>query len=214
MDNRATESASELVLDNRKLVIGFLLLLIICGTFFVIGFMEGRRQGLQARVATTPPETPSESIAETADLQPADPPEPEAQAKPVEAEPGREQLDWYKNVSQARRPEAKLSQPGESVETAAPFPKKPNEVDSPKTKPKTTAAAVYRVQVGAFRQRSQAEALAGALKTKGYSCDIEPPSAGDELYRVKVGAFSSRAEAVATKLRLKKDGYSSFIKTK
>jgi cell division protein FtsN len=211
MDNRTKESASELVLDNRKLVIGFLLLLIICGTFFVIGFMEGRRQGLQSRVEATPPAGDSESIAETAELQGAATPVPEAQAKPADPAKGREELDWYKNVNQDRRPEAKLSQPEASASTPKPAPKQPSQRAAAKQK---TGAAVYRVQVGAFRQQAQAQALADALQAKGYSCEIESPLGANDLYRVKVGAFSSRAEAVATQLRLKKDGYNSFIKTK
>jgi cell division protein FtsN len=213
MDNRATESASELVLDNRKLVIGFLLLLIICGTFFVIGFMEGRRQGLQARVESTPPEPASESIAETADLQASTTPVPEAQAKPAVDDAIQEQLDWYKNVSQERRPEAKLAEPKKSEKQPSAPPETPTNQAVPKKKPVNTAAAVYRVQVGAFQQQRQAQALADALKAKGYSCDIESPRSAEDLYRVKVGAFSSRAEAVAMQLRLKKDGYNSFIKT-
>jgi cell division protein FtsN len=214
MDNKSTESASELVLDNRKLVIGFLLLLIICGTFFVIGFMEGRRQGLQARVDNIAPATPAESIAETTDQQAEAVPAPAGKSENSAAEEGREQLDWYKNVSQNRRPEAKITQPKKTAEKPASTPKKPAESTAPKSTTGSTATVVYRVQVGAFRQQREAQALADALKSKGYSCEIEPPGTSDDLYRVKVGAFRSRAEAVATQLRLKKDGYSSFIKSK
>ena len=47
MMDDASESGLELVLDNRKIVIGFVLLIFICGCFFVIGFIEGKRQGFQ-----------------------------------------------------------------------------------------------------------------------------------------------------------------------
>lgn len=215
MDNRATDSGSEFVLDNRKLIIVFLLLLIICGTFFVIGFMEGKRQGLQARIDSTPLPPPSESIAETAAMQSSSQPVAEEEAEPAEAVAGREQLDWYKNVSQTSRPEARLSQPDEPAEAASPTSKRQVEGGSPERgNSETSSTAIYRVQVGAFKEERQAEVLSDALKAKGYSCEIEPPIPENELYRVKVGSFSSRAEAVATQLRLKKDGYSSFITTK
>ena len=139
----------------------------------------------------------------------------EEEAEPAEAAAGREQLEWYKNVSQTGRPEAKLSQSEEPVKTASPTSKR--QVDGASTKgsnSENSSTAVYKVQVGAFRQERQAEVLAGALEAKGYSCEIEPPIPENELYRVKVGSFNSRAEAVATQLRLKKDGYSSFITTK
>ena len=47
MDDQSAEPGFEFVLDNRKLIVVFLLLISFCGGFFVLGFMEGKRQGMQ-----------------------------------------------------------------------------------------------------------------------------------------------------------------------
>jgi hypothetical protein len=52
MTDREPEAGHELVLDNRKLIIAFAVLIAICGAFFVLGFMEGRRQGFQDGMQT------------------------------------------------------------------------------------------------------------------------------------------------------------------
>ena len=62
------------------------------------------------------------------------------------------------------------------------------------------------MQVGAFRQRQQAEVKAKLLRSKGFDCRIEVPQSSEALYLLKVGQFKSRAEAVAVQLRLKKNG--------
>ena len=48
MMDQHSDSGYELVLDNRRLIIAFAVLILFCGCFFVVGFMEGKRQGFQA----------------------------------------------------------------------------------------------------------------------------------------------------------------------
>ncbi len=196
MEHHAADTGAQFVLDNRKLIVGFALLVVLCGTFFVIGFMEGKRQGIQRakeRMQTSPA---GETAA--ADLTPA------ATDKAVKAEPKtlpeksvQEQLDWYKSVNkkeEAVKPAAAAPHKKQAEQRAAP------------------ARTTYTVQVGAFKLRKEAETKAAALKDAGYEYVIEAGGKGEPLFLLKVGNFESRADAVAMRLKLQKDGFSTFIK--
>ena len=67
---------------------------------------------------------------------------------------------------------------------------------------------VYRVQVGAFRNRYYAECLLKELKEQEYPAEID--DAG-EYFRVKVGAFPALSDAVEMERRLKMAGYSTVV---
>jgi DedD protein len=219
MDRHPVEPAFEFVLDNRKLIVIFALLMAVCAGFFVFGFVEGKRQAVQSEVPKAPPapssvETPPASAE--GNKVPANP-------APAAEPPIRDQLEWYKNVkdrpeSAAKRKEpparakaAKKSEPASTTGTAKPETKTSLPTDSsvglsPATK------ATYSVQVAAYRNRRDAEARAESLKSKGYEFTIEPSSTRENLYHLKVGRFDSRAEAAAMELKLKRDGFSTLIK--
>jgi N-acetylmuramoyl-L-alanine amidase len=67
---------------------------------------------------------------------------------------------------------------------------------------------LYRVQVGAFLRKDNAEARAAELRAKGYDAYINI-SAG--LFRVQVGAFSERENAVRMAEELRGLGYEVLI---
>lgn len=223
MNRNSQDSELELVLDHRKLILAFLLLICVCGGFFVIGFIEGKRQGFQegsqVSLETAPPQTnqnanPAANLAGVAD--------PAEEVKT--ALPSREQLDWYKSVNNRGGGETELSiPPAEPKAAPAKIVLGPNAADTrasaaktPRvvTPPRPSAGPVssYSVQVGAFRQRREAETKADMLKAKGYDCFIEPPKQPEQLYLLKVGRFESRVEAASMQLRLRKDGFTTFIK--
>lgn len=77
-------------------------------------------------------------------------------------------------------------------------------------KPAPKPGALYRVQVGAYSKKPNADAQAAKLKTKGYDTYIV--IAGG-LYKVQVGAYSQKANAEAMAKRLKADGFDCFITT-
>jgi cell division protein FtsN len=215
------DTSVEVVLDNRKLILLFGLLMALCIVFFVLGFVEGKRQGakLEADKATRAQlNTPAASEPSPAGENPA--------AKPMGERPVREQLEWYKNVNQKTQPVTRLPEP-DTTSTSAPSGVKvpsPPEKDklSSKSKapnlkstppPLVSSRTTYSLQIGAFRQRQEATTAVSALGAKGYTCIITPPTSGDPYYRLKVGHFDSRAEAVAMQLKLKKDGFATLIKT-
>lgn len=70
-------------------------------------------------------------------------------------------------------------------------------------------ASLYKVQVGAFSKRANAENLEAELLTKGYDTYIVQEGA---LYKVQVGAFKDKDNAVALVNRLENDGYETYLR--
>ncbi len=77
-------------------------------------------------------------------------------------------------------------------------------------KPTVDTGILYRVQTGAFSVKKNADALATALKGKGFDTYIVKVG---KLYKVQVGAYSKRSNATAMQTKLKAAGYDAFITT-
>ena len=71
-----------------------------------------------------------------------------------------------------------------------------------------TPSSGYTVQTGAFRNRSNAERLAGELNGLDFPAGL---AEGDGLYRVTVGAFPTLDEAAAMERRLRQAGYQTVV---
>lgn len=69
---------------------------------------------------------------------------------------------------------------------------------------------LYRVQVGAYRDRNYANRLVEQLQREGYPAFI---ILDNGLYKVQVGAFENMDNAVKMEQRLRQDGYNTFITT-
>jgi len=204
MVDNSSDSGYELVLDNRRLIVAFIVLILFCGCFFVIGFVEGKRQGYQAGS-----QSESESAVKPVADEVKDPGRPavvaDSETPAVKENAENQRLNWYKNVSGQE-------QKNESIPPIEPDPVPKKETVKPAVSA-PAASAGYTVQVGAFRQRQQVEVKAQLLRSKGFDCRIEVPQSSEDLYLLKVGQFKTRAEAVEMQLRLKKSGIGSFIKT-
>lgn len=74
----------------------------------------------------------------------------------------------------------------------------------------TTSDTIYRVQVGAFKSKGNAEVMLASLKNKGFSGFIV--TAGD-IYRVQVGAYQSKANADSMLASIKAKGFDGFVTT-
>ena len=73
----------------------------------------------------------------------------------------------------------------------------PPPVSQPETKPSDKA---YSVQIGAFENKNNAEALAKQYKEKGYETFVHATTPKDKrtLYRVLIGKFENKKEAVTS----------------
>lgn len=67
---------------------------------------------------------------------------------------------------------------------------------------------LYRVQVGAFKVKENADKLEKELKSKGYNTYIVKQGT---LWKVQVGAFSIKINATNLANKLKRDGYNTYI---
>ena len=72
--------------------------------------------------------------------------------------------------------------------------------------PMAVEANTYTVQVGAIRERAEAQQMVDQLFAKGYAAYVMTVTEGTErLYRIRVGAFMERSEAEAMAVRLQED---------
>lgn len=91
--------------------------------------------------------------------------------------------------------------PGQSREGAAP----------PESDDETCVCSkLYRVQVGAFRSRENADRLLNSLLADGFPAFI---IYSDGLYKVQVGAYQNLDNAVRMERRLRRFRYNTFITT-
>ena len=70
---------------------------------------------------------------------------------------------------------------------------------------------IYRVQVGAFSKRANADAQLARVKKAGFS-DAYVTLGTDNLFRVQVGAYAQKSNADSMLARIKKAGFDAFIK--
>jgi cell division protein FtsN len=207
MTEHEMESGFELVLDYRKLIVAFAVFIAICGCFFVWGFMAGKRQGMQLS-AIADSDSAAGVVMEEVPPSTADTDNAVSDAPSLEADAVQKDLEWYQSVNKKEDDPAGVQPPREPI-----LAKETTADSSAAGSISNTEPATYSVQVGAFKQRPEAEAQALDVRSKGFDSRIEPPASSGQLYHVKVGKFGTRAEAVALQLRLKQNGFSCFIKT-
>ena len=82
---------------------------------------------------------------------------------------------------------------------------------SPQPPTPSPMPTLYRVQVGLFRQKENAERLNYQLTQQGYSSYILDDG---EFYKVQVGAFENFGNAILMEQRLRRDGYQTLITTR
>jgi N-acetylmuramoyl-L-alanine amidase len=86
--------------------------------------------------------------------------------------------------------------------------RKPKPAPTPTPKPSTSSGTIYRVQVGAFKSKANAEALEKQVQGKGFDAFVKLVGG---LYKVQVGAYSVKANAEAQQAKLKNAGFNAFI---
>lgn len=79
-----------------------------------------------------------------------------------------------------------------------------------KPAPEKPSGGLYCVQTGAFKSKTNADAMLAKVKAKGF--DTYMVKVG-ELYKIQVGAFKVKANAEAMMKKLQAAGFSAFITT-
>lgn len=97
----------------------------------------------------------------------------------------------------------------EDVANCLPWAEKPQEEAQTKPQDKPQKATIYRVQVGAFRVKENAEKLKVSLAAHGYTDAYIKVQ--DGLYRVQVGAFRNKDNAQKLKVKLENSGFATYM---
>ncbi len=223
MSSKGKKSGGDFVLESRHLVGLFLLLVVIFGVVFTLGYLLGRNQDdtkVRAAAIKTIDEADPPSAA----------PVTKSKAKPENDDPATTPAgsDWdFYHSADPKTTEDRLQPPPVKNVSAKQPVAAPKPVESPhKTaKPEKSAAAPLdaplipkgkiMLQVAAVTSEGDALALAQALQQKKFSAFVIPPSkapGSDKFYRIQVGPYADNQSASAARQDLEAKGFKSIIK--
>ena len=206
----AEQTDTEIVLGTGKLLAIFFGLVILCGTFFGLGYSVGHssspmaiqtgQAGKTSASAGAKPlagVTVSTSLAAPQDSIPT-PNNPNAAANA--------QVDQAPTASQSSALADSTSASANGVVPVS------AEANSSPAAPSTADDRAITVQVAAVTKQEDAQALADALRKKNYPVFVSSNSTGDNLYHVQVGPFAELKDAETMKSKLAGDGYNAIVK--
>jgi cell division septation protein DedD len=190
---REANAEFEVRLDNRKVfLLGFTVLVLVV-LAFAVGYVVGRRSGwITAGEGTVSVVEPPDGPVTPVPLAIAPP--PVTPVPPPAASPALPDIPAIPAT-------APVMPAATRTRTATPSPKGKAATEVP-------ARRGWSVQVGAYGERSQANAVAGELRAKGKPVFVVEPGKGEsrQLWRVRVGPFTTKGAAEAAAASLKKEG--------
>jgi len=199
------EGFHEIQLNGKQLVFLFMAATVVSVVIFLWGVLVGR--GVRAERGAVADAAPASIVAETLPQQPAAAPPPTpAGSDPTAAAPppAVDDLSYLNRLEKTNAPAEQLK-PAPPVPPPAPVAKEP-------AAPLTDAAAAepsgqgFAVQIAALNVRTEADAIAKRLSSKGYAAYVLSPATGTPtVYRVRVGKFTTRREAESVAARLQKE---------
>jgi DedD protein len=220
MASKEKKSGGDFVLESRHLVGLFLLLVVIFGVVFTLGYLLGRSQyDAKLRAAVGPP--PGTEVQ-------AAPAAPKAKGKPdaENAQLPKKNSDWdfYHSADQQatadRLQPASKSVAASASPAASPKPAAASSVPAKTAKPSNPSSVgedglvpkgAIMLQVAAVLHQDDALALAQALQQKKFPAFVLTPGA-DKLYRVQVGPYTDNQSAANARQQLEAQGFKSIIK--
>jgi cell division septation protein DedD len=216
MASREKKSGGDFVLESRHLVGLFMLLVVIFGVVFTLGYLLGRSQydtRLRAAVGKPPTAAPQASA-----------PVPKSKGKPESGYAPTQQngSDWdFYHSAEPKTTEDHL-QPAKKIVPAAQAPAapraaavpakpaKPVQSSSPAGAPLIPKGAIM-LQIAAVKSEGDALALAQALQQKKFPAFVITPSS-DKYYRVQVGPYADNQSATIARHDLEARGFKSIVK--
>jgi len=211
----AAKKSGDFVLESRHLVGLFVLLVVIFGVVFTLGYLLGRGQyDSKVRAAVGPP------VGFDAPAAPA-PAKSSAKQESEDAQVPKKSSDWDFYHSADPQAAADHLQPyPKAVSATNPAPAKaaassPKNVKAQKSASGTDGPLIPKgtimLQVAAVLHQDDALALAQALQQKKFPALVIPPGA-DKLYRVQVGPYADNQIAGKARQDLEAKGFKSIIK--
>ena len=208
----------EIQLNGKQLVFLFMAATVVSVVIFLCGVLVGRgvRVGRGDFPRTVTRESPSIDVA------PAPPtattPLPSSQASdPTAAAPPPvvDELSYFNRLEKPNPPVERLKPvPDKGPPAAAPVTSAGSSQAPPVPAGKETASPAatplptqgYAVQIAALNVRSEADAMAKRLASKGYAAYVLTPANGTPaVYRVRIGTFKTRREAETMAAKLQKE---------
>jgi len=197
------EGFHEIQLNGKQLVFLFMAATVVSVVIFLWGVLVGR--GVRAERGAVADVAPASIVSETLPQQPAAAPpptpagsDPRAAAPP----PAVDDLSYLNRLEKTNAPAEQLK----------PAPPPAPVAKEPAPAPLTDAAAAepsgqgFAVQIAALNVRTEADAIAKRLSSKGYAAYVLSPATGTPtVYRVRVGKFTTRREAESVAARLQKE---------
>lgn len=225
IESQHEEVDSEITLSATTLLGIFFGLVLICGVFFGFGYSTGRR-GSETPNANTPAVTAPEPNSAPAA---SHTPKPSAMESLQAANSGAQDPNTItESLDEDSVPDIS-SQPSTSqVKQAALTPGKPSPASAPPAAPEIKPASLplppaggsvpakvsappVMVQIAAVSRSEDANALASALRQRGYNVVVRNGQQ-DQLLHVQIGPFPSRDEAKLVRSKLMADGYNPILK--
>ncbi len=190
----------EVQVSSSGLVFIFLAILVLGVFIFLLGVSVGKKQVQMAGPTTLLARPATETVTEEPPTVLKDQPSALAQAA------GSEQA-----------PDVKSRVPETTAEVSPPVAEKPaprTYVPEPAAAKPAASPGTYYIQVGAFNEKSQADALAARFKGQGYPALVLSPFSSDRrpTYRVRLVGYGSKDQASQALARLnsastKRTGY-------
>jgi cell division septation protein DedD len=238
MSSSEKKGGGDFVLESRHLVGLFMLLVVIFGVVFTLGYLLGRSQyDSRLRAVVGAPHEDDPPVAASALKSKAKPDRQAAGAgsawsSPKEdAAPSQKNSDWdfyhsaepktaedhlqpvKKNVA-AVPPAAPLARQS-SAASGKPAAVPPKPAAPPKNSapvgPPLVANGAIMLQVAAVQRESDAMALAQALQQKRFPAFVITPGT-DKFYRVQVGPYADTKSAANARHDLEANGFKSIVK--
>ncbi len=214
------EGFHEIQLNGKQLVFLFMAATVVSVVIFLCGVLVGRGVRAERSIADA---IPSSNAADTTPQPaPATPPQQPPGSDPTTAAappPAADDLSYFKRLEKPNTQPEQLK-PVASAGAAAPEKSAPPPALAPAAppRPEPSRPAVadgapaepsgqgFAVQIAALNVRSEADAIAKRLSSKGYTAYVISPENGTpSVYRVRVGKFPTRREAETIAARLQKE---------
>ena len=217
----------EIQLNGKQLVFLFMAATVVSVVIFLCGVLVGR--GVRAERAAVADLSSTTAAVETTPQQAVAPPTPTpVGSDPTVAAPpppAADDLSYFSRLEKSKPVTDELKAPPPARAEAAPgrrppLKEAPRTAASNGTAPAPTVAAEsspaaaseepsgqgFAVQIAALNVRTEAEAIAKRLSSKGYAAYVLTPATGSpSVYRVRVGKFPTRREAESIAAKLQKE---------
>ena len=212
----------EIQLNGKQLVFLFMAATVVSVVIFLCGVLVGRgvraEQGNAVETAALADPAAAELSLAASPRGPALPAQPPAGAP----RPAVDDLSYFNRLDQPNPPAEELKLKATPAPAPAAKPELPAPAVSPPVRepaapaaaatasgaaaPQAAATQPFAVQIAALNVRSEADAMAKRLSSKGYAAFVLPPANGTPaVYRVRIGPFNTRREADSVAARLQKE---------